>query len=275
MKGTNDLSRLCVHTQTTKPWDLNACITAYHQAGIQHISIWRHLLENQNLKEVKSELEKHHLQVTSLVRGGFFASVSKSKRQEAIEENKKAIEEAAALGAPLIVLVCGADPEQGLETSREQIKEGIQAILPYAQSANVRLAIEPLHPMYAGDKSAIVSLGQANDLAESINDPFVGIAIDVYHLWWDQDLKQEIDRCGKHNNIFAFHVCDWRTPTLDLLTDRGLMGEGCIPVKQIRQWVEAAGFQGPIEVEIFSERLWKQNQTEFLEKIKHAYIHYT
>ncbi|MFQ3341141.1 MAG: sugar phosphate isomerase/epimerase [Flavobacteriaceae bacterium] len=275
MKKTNALSRLCVHTQTTKPWDLNTCIKEYHKAGIQHISIWRHVLENHDLKAVKSELEKHNLQVTSLVRGGFFPSVSKSIRQDALEDNKKTIKEAAAIGAELVVLVCGSDPQQNLETSRMQIKESIQDLIPYAKSANVRLAIEPLHPMYAGDKSAVVSMAQANDLAEHINDPFLGVAIDVYHLWWDPMLEQEIERCGKQDNIFAFHVCDWRTPTVDMLTDRGLMGEGCIPVQQIRQWVEAAGFKGPIEVEIFSERLWKQNQTEFLEKIKLAYIHHT
>ena len=153
--------------------------------------------------------------------------------------------------------------------------KGIQKLLPYAEEANVKLAIEPLHPMYAGDKSAIVSLAQANDMAEELNHPFVGIAIDVYHLWWDNLLKQEIERCGKNNKIFAFHVCDWLSPTTDMLTDRGLMGEGCIPVKQIRTWVEKAGFKGAIEVEIFSERLWKQNQSAFIHDIKEAYIHNT
>ena len=191
------------------------------------------------------------------------------------QENKKAIDEAETIGAPLLVLVCGADANQSLETSRSQIAEGIQKLLPYAEEANVKLAIEPLHPMYAGDKSAIVSLAQANDMAEELNHPFVGIAIDVYHLWWDNLLKQEIERCGKNNKIFAFHVCDWLSPTTDMLTDRGLMGEGCIPVKQIRTWVEKAGFKGAIEVEIFSERLWKQNQSAFLDNIKEAYIHNT
>ncbi|MBL6644671.1 MAG: sugar phosphate isomerase/epimerase [Flavobacteriaceae bacterium] len=275
MENKLDLNRLCVHTQTNKPWDLNTCIKEYSQADIQHLSIWRHLLENQDLKTVKRALEEHQLNVTSLVRGGFFPAVSESARVAAIEENKKAIDEAEAIGAPLLVLVCGADANQSLETSRSQIAEGIQKLLPYAEEANVKLAIEPLHPMYAGDKSAIVSLAQANDMAEELNHPFVGIAIDVYHLWWDNLLKQEIERCGKNNKIFAFHVCDWLSPITDMLTDRGLMGEGCIPVKQIRTWVEKAGFKGAIEVEIFSERLWKQNQSAFLHNIKEAYIHNT
>jgi len=270
-----DLNRLCVHTQTTKPWDLETCIKEYSKAGIQHLSIWRHLLENQNLKEVRRTLQDHQLSVTSLVRGGFFPAVSQSDRKAAIEVNKKAIDEAEAIGAPLIVLVCGADPNQSLEISRAQIADGIHELLPYAKAANVKLAIEPLHPMYAADKSAVVSLAQANDMTEQLNHPFVGIAIDVYHLWWDNQLEQEIERCGKNNSIFAFHVCDWLSPTTDMLNDRGLMGEGTIPVKQIRNWVEQSGFQGAIEVEIFSERLWKKNQTAFLNEIKEAYIQHT
>jgi len=270
-----DLNRLCVHTQTTKPWDLETCIKEYSKAGIQHLSIWRHLLENQNLKEVRRTLQDHQLSVTSLVRGGFFPAVSQSDRKAAIEVNKKAIDEAEAIGAPLIVLVCGADPNQSLEISRAQIADGIHELLPYAKAANVKLAIEPLHPMYAADKSAVVSLTQANDMTEQLNHPFVGIAIDVYHLWWDNQLEQEIERCGKNNSIFAFHVCDWLSPTTDMLNDRGLMGEGTIPVKQIRNWVEQSGFQGAIEVEIFSERLWKKNQTAFLNEIKEAYIQHT
>lgn len=275
MENKLDLNRLCVHTQTTKPWDLETCIKEYSKAGIQHLSIWRHLLENQNLKEVRRTLQDHQLSVTSLVRGGFFPAVSQSDRKAAIEVNKKAIDEAEAIGAPLIVLVCGADPNQSLETSRAQIADGIHELLPYAKAANVKLAIEPLHPMYAADKSAVVSLAQANDMAEQLNHPFVGIAIDVYHLWWDNQLEQEIERCGKNNSIFAFHVCDWLSPTTDMLNDRGLMGEGTIPVKQIRNWVEQGGFQGAIEVEIFSERLWKKNQTAFLNEIKEAYIQHT
>jgi len=187
-----DLNRLCVHTQTTKPWDLETCIKEYSKAGIQHLSIWRHLLENQNLKEVRRTLQDHQLSVTSLVRGGFFPAVSQSDRKAAIEVNKKAIDEAEAIGAPLIVLVCGADPNQSLEISRAQIADGIHELLPYAKAANVKLAIEPLHPMYAADKSAVVSLTQANDMTEQLNHPFVGIAIDVYHLWWDNQLEQEI-----------------------------------------------------------------------------------
>jgi sugar phosphate isomerase/epimerase len=135
----------------------------------------------------------------------------------------------------------------------------------------VKLSIEPLHPMYADTRSAINTLGQANDMAEALNSPWVGVAVDVYHLWWDPDLEQEINRCGKHGNLLAFHICDWNVPTTDLLLDRGLMGEGCIRLPAIRGWVEETGFKGFYEVEIFSNKFWKEDQSEFLKKIIKAY----
>ena len=274
MRSLTNYSKLCVHTQTNKPWTIEECITQYAAAGISAISIWRHLLEGKDLSEIKELLIKNEMEVVALVRGGFFPSVDDKQRALALEDNRLAMEQAAALGAPQVVLVCGADPNQSLKVSRQQIKEGITALLPQAERLGVKLSIEPLHPMYAGDKSAISSLGQANDLCEEIDSPWVGVAIDVYHLWWDDQLEKEIFRCGKSDNIFAFHVCDWRVPTTDFLTDRGLMGEGCIPVKQIREWVEKAGFDGYNEVEVFSERLWAQDQKLYLEDIKKAYLNY-
>jgi sugar phosphate isomerase/epimerase len=275
MPSIDNFSKLCVHTQTTKPWTIEECISHFSAAGIKGISIWRHLLEGKDLKSIKAMLDAHQMEVVSLVRGGFFPAVDAEQRDLALEDNRLAIDQAAALGAPLVVLVCGADPRQSLEISLQQIQKGITALIPHAQNNGVKLAIEPLHPMYAGDKSAVVSLGQANDMCEAIASPWVGIAIDVYHLWWDNELKNEIIRCGKNKNILAFHVCDWRVPTIDFLTDRGLMGEGCIPVRQIRMWVEEAGFDGYNEVEVFSERLWAQDQKLYLEDIKKSYLNYT
>ena len=260
MRSLTNYSKLCVHTQTNKPWTIQECITQYAAAGISAISIWRHLLEGKDLSEIKELLIKNEMEVVALVRGGFFPSVDDKQRALALEDNRLAMEQAAALGAPQVVLVCGADPNQSLKVSRQQIKEGIIALLPQAERLGVKLSIEPLHPMYAGDKSAISSLRQANDLCEEIDSPWVGVAIDVYHLWWDDQLEKEISRCGKSDNIFAFHVCDWRVPTTDFLNDRGLMGEGCIPVKQIREWVEKAGFDGYNEVEVLAERVWAQDQ---------------
>jgi sugar phosphate isomerase/epimerase len=268
----NDLSRLCVHTLTTKPWGIEDCVKNYAEAGIHGITVWRNVLEDKNLKEIKTLLDDHAMKVVSLARGGFFPSIEKQKRETAIQDNLWAIEQAAAIGAPSIVLVCGADGGQSLEKSREQIAEGIERILPAAISAGVRLAIEPLHPMYAGDRSAINTLGQANDLAELINSAWVGVAVDVYHLWWDPTLQSEIKRCGLNNHLFAFHVCDWNVPTTDFLNDRGLMGDGCINVPQIRGWVEDTGFSGYHEVEIFSDKYWAMDQRQYLEQIKKAYL---
>lgn len=268
----NDLTKLCVHTLTTKPWNIEQCVKNYSLAGIHGITIWRNVLENRILKDVKSLLDDHGMTVVSLARGGFFPSAEKNKREFAIAENLFAIEQAAAIGAPSIVLVCGADGRQSLEKSREQIAEGILRIEPAARSAGIKLSIEPLHPMYAGDRSAINTLKQANDLAELINLDSVGIAVDVYHLWWDDTLQSEIQRCAANNHLFAFHVCDWKVPTIDFLNDRGLMGDGCINVPEIRGWVEDAGFTGYNEVEIFSDYYWATDQHDYLRRIKQAYL---
>lgn len=268
----NDFSKLCVHTLTTKPWGIEDCVKNYSKAGIHGITIWRNVLENKNLAEVKSLLDDYGMTIVSLCRGGFFPSVDVAKRVLAIEDNLQAFEQAAAVGAPLIVLVCGADGGQSLEKSREQIAEGIVRLLPAARSAGIKLAIEPLHPMYAGDRSAINTMKQANDMAEMINSPWVGVAVDVYHLWWDDTLSAEIKRCASKDHLFAFHVCDWNVPTIDFLNDRGLMGDGCINIPEIRGWIEDAGFKGFNEVEIFSGKYWATDQTAYLEKIKKAYI---
>jgi sugar phosphate isomerase/epimerase len=269
-----DFSRLCLHTITTKPWSLDQACDHYARAGVKGISVWRDALFGRDPIQSGQQLRNAGLSIVSLVRGGFFPSKDAPSRQKAIDENRRCIDEAAALGAPMVVLVCGAVTGQSLAESRRQIAEGIAAVLPHAKAAGVKLAIEPLHPMYADTRSAINTLKQANDLAAQF-DATVGVAVDVYHLWWDDQLEAEIARCGQLGKLFAFHVCDWRSPTMDMLNDRGLMGEGCIPLREIRQWVEVAGFNGFIEVEIFSHRLWQSDQVEFLKKIQDAYLKHT
>ncbi len=270
-KPLTDLSQLCIHTITTKPWSIDTAVNHFSKAGVKGITVWRDALEGRNIKQTRALIKNAGLSIVSLCRGGFFPAKDVAKRKVAIVDNKKAIEEAAQLGAPMIVLVCGADPTQSLEDSRKQIRDGIAAILPEAKAAGVKLAIEPLHPMYADTRSAINTLAQANDMAVELNSPFVGVAVDVYHLWWDPALEQEIKRCGTNNHLFAFHICDWNVPTTDFLLDRAIMGEGCIPVRKIRSWVEATGFNGFNEVEIFSTKFWKEDQSQFLNKIITAY----
>ena len=270
-KQLTDLSQLCIHTITTKPWSIEEATKNYSAEGVKGITVWRDALVDRNIKQTGQLLREHGLNIVSLCRGGFFPNKEKEKRKLAIEDNLIAIEEAAELGTSLIVLVCGADPTQSLEDSRKQIQEGIQTILPQAEAAGIKLAIEPLHPMYADTRSAINTLAQANDMAEQINSPYVGVAVDVYHLWWDPSLEHEIKRCGENDHLFAFHICDWNSPTVDMLLDRGLMGDGCIPVNKIRSWVEATGFNGFYEVEIFSNKYWQQDQSQFLKEIIKAY----
>ncbi len=270
-KQLTDLSQLCIHTITTKPWSIEEAAKNYSAEGVKGITVWRDAIIDRDVKQTGQLLRDHGLNIVSLCRGGFFPNKEKEKRKLAIEDNLIAIEEAAELETQVIVLVCGADPTQSLEDSRKQIKEGIETILPQAKAAGIKLAIEPLHPMYADTRSAINTLAQANDMAEQINSSYVGVAVDVYHLWWDPSLEQEIKRCGENDHLLAFHICDWNSPTVDILLDRGLMGDGCIPVNKIRSWVEATGFSGFYEVEIFSNKYWQQDQSHFLKKIIKAY----
>ena len=266
-----DLDKLCIHTITTRPWSLADAIDHYSAAGVAGISVWRQAIDGQDPTAAGKQIRDAGLAVVSLVRGGFYPAPDQKERQKAIDENLRIIDEAAAVGAPHVVLVCGAVPGQPLEESRKQIREGIEATLSHAESSGVKLAIEPLHPMYADSRSAINTLKAANDLAEAIASPLVGVAVDVYHLWWDPELEEQIERCGKMGKILAFHMCDWKTPTEDLLYDRALMGEGCIPLRRIRGWVEAAGFAGFNEVEIFSTLRWIQSQELWLQEIVQAY----
>lgn len=272
MKPSTPLPRFCIHTMTTKPWSLEDCAKHYPTVGATGITVWRQHLQGQDPRKAGTMLRDAGLEIVSLCRGGFFPAPSSSRRQAAIEDNMRAIEEAQALGAPLIVLVCGAVPGQPLEESRKQIADGIAAVLPFAAKAGVKLAIEPLHPMYADDRSAINTTKQANDVCDALGSPEgLGVAVDVYHVWWDDALEVNIKVTAEKNRLFAFHVCDWKTPTVDILNDRGLMGEGCIPIRKIKGWVEAAGFAGHNEVEIFSTRYWDMDQGEYLELIAKAY----
>ena len=267
-----DSVRLCIHTITTKPWAIEEAVERYAAAGVKGITVWREALAGRDPAAIGTCIRDHGLTVVSVCRGGFFPADTGERRLKAIDENRRCIDQAAALGAPLIVLVCGALAGQALAESRKQIADGIAAVLPHAAAARVRLAIEPLHPMYADERSAVNTVSQARVICNGLKSPWLGIAVDVYHTWWDDHLEEEIRASGQEGTLFAFHLCDWRTPTVDILEDRGLMGEGCIPIRQIRGWMEQAGFKGFNEVEIFSRRRWASDQTQYLEDIKTAYF---
>ena len=267
-----DTSTLCLHTITTQPWPVEKAIEEYRKVGVAGVTVWRQALESRSPREVGYRIRDAGMSVVSLARGGLFTGRSEAARQAAIDDNRRAIDEAAELAAPVVILVCGAQPDQSLSESRRQIEKGIEVVLPHAEARGIRLGIEPLHPMVADSRSAINTLKQANDMCDDFDRPALGVVVDVYHLWWDPELESEIRRCGRAGKLFAYHISDWRTPTEDLVNDRGLMGEGCIPIRQIRGWVEEAGFSGFNEVEIFSNRYWKGDQRAFLREIRNAYL---
>ena len=270
MAPLTDYSRLAIHTITTKPLSLAESVQAYEAADVPGITVWRDHLEATGLAESAKILQDSSLEIVSLCRGGFFPVFEAADRQAAIDDNRRAIEQASAIGAPLIVLVCGAVPGMPLSEARKQIQEGLEAILPEAKAAGVRLAIEPLHPMYADTRSAINSLETALKFVDSLDSDSVGVVVDVYHLWWDSKLEASIELAGE--SIFSFHINDWRSPTRDIVNDRALMGDGCIDIPKIRGWVEEAGFNGPIEVEIFSDEYWASDQLKYIQQIKEAYL---
>jgi sugar phosphate isomerase/epimerase len=197
-----------------------------------------------------------------------FTYADAADRQAARDDNRHALDEACTLGAPCLVLVVGGLPgalagkalHHDIAAAREQVTEGIAALLADARERGMPLAIEPLHPMYAADRACINTMEQALDVCDQL-DPgrtgALGVALDVYHVWWDPKLAQQIERAGRER-LLAFHVCDWLTPTTDLLNDRGMMGDGVIDIPRIRGWVEAQGFAGYSEVEIFSSGNWWQ-----------------
>lgn len=266
-----DGSRLAVHTMTTKPLSLAEAAEAYAERGIGGISVWVEALTGISTSTAKQIIDDAGLKVPALVRGGFFCAASEAQRKECIDTNRRLIETAAALDAEMLVLVVGALPGESLDMQRGWVRDGIESLLPEAHFNGVKLAIEPLHPMYAADKSCINRITEARRICEAIDDPQVGVAVDVYHVWWDPELSDEIKRLGETERIFGFHVCDWRVPTRDLLTDRALMGDGCIDIAGIRREVEAAGFKGWHEVEIFSEEHWASEQGAYLDKIVERY----
>ena len=238
-------------------WTLPQIIEGCVRAGIRVIDPWRDQIAAAGLAEVVRLVRLHDLKVSGVCRGGMFPAADAAGRAKALADNRRAVDEAVALGARCLVLVVGGLPpgSRDIAGARAQVRDGIAALNDYAKPLGVPLAIEPLHPMYAADRACVNTLGHANDLCDEFGTN-VGIAIDVYHVWWDPALEAEIARAGKARRILGFHLCDWLVPTKDLLLDRGMMGDGVIDIPRVRGLVEAAGYQGPIEVEIFSKDDW-------------------
>ena len=257
-----DSARLSLNTATVKAqWSLAQMIEGCARHGIRGIAPWRDKLAELGLKKAVALIRSHDLSVTGLCRGGFFTA------RDWLDDNRRAIEEAHALEADCLVLVVGGLPEgsKDIGHARQRVQECIARILPEARQAGVPLAIEPLHPMQAAERACINTLEQALDLCDALGEG-VGVAVDVYHVWWDPKLESQIRRAGR-KRILGYHICDWRVPTRDLLNDRGMMGDGIVELKKIRSWIEAAGYSGFHEVEIFSELDWWQRDPDEVLKI--------
>ncbi|WP_431095903.1 sugar phosphate isomerase/epimerase family protein [Polaromonas aquatica] len=247
---------------------LTAIIEACAQRGIRAISPWRDQVAAAGLAEVSRLVKTHGLELSGYCRGGMFPAADAAGLKAADDDNRRAVDEACELNAACLVLVVGGLPgalagkaaHKDIALSRSQVHDGIATLLEYARAAGMPLAIEPLHPMYAADRACINTMEHALDVCDELdprNTGALGVAVDVYHVWWDPKLQQQIARAGKER-LLAFHACDWLTPTTDLLNDRGMMGDGVIDIPKIRGWVEAQGFEGYSEVEIFSAGNWWQ-----------------
>jgi len=264
------IDRLSFNQITADRLSLQEAVTAVCRAQVPWISLWRHKVADAGLAESKRIVKDAGLRVSSLCRGGFFPAPTPEARRERIDDNRRAIEEAAELGTDTLVLVCGPAPDRDIGAARRMVEEAIAELAPYARACGVKLGIEPLHPMYAGDRSVVNTLGQANAIAERFDARDVGVVIDAFHVWWDPDLYAQIERAK--GRILGFHVSDWLVPLPDPLMGRGMMGDGVIELRRMRYAVEAAGYDGPIEVEIFNRDVWDMAPDEALALIKERYL---
>ncbi|MCS6854384.1 MAG: sugar phosphate isomerase/epimerase [Elioraea sp.] len=264
-----DPARLSLNTATVREaWDLGACIEGCARHGIGWIGPWRDAVAAYGLGRAVRHLRDAGLGVSGLCRGGWWTAGSLA---EAIDDNRRAIDEAAALGARCLVVVNGGLPEgsRDLAAARARCLEGLAAVLDHARAAAVALALEPLHPMTCADRSVLVTLAQALAWCDTLGEG-VGVAVDSYHVWWDPDLAASLARA--QGRILAFHVCDWLRDTRDLVFDRGMMGDGVIDLARLRGLVDHAGYDGPIEVEILSRRWWGRDPDEVLATLKERFV---
>src|ERR1700733_5474718 len=263
------LRRLSFNQMTADPWSLEQAVSSCSTNGIPYLGVWRHKLDGDAVR-ASALIRREGLKVSSLCRGGWFSAPTAEERRNRIADNRIAIEEAALLGAPVLVIVSGPANGQTLADARATVLDGLLEILPDAERAGVVLGIEPLHPMYAAERSVVVTLKQANDIADRLRSASAGVIVDAYHVWWDPEIMKEIDRA--RGKIVGFHVSDWPVPLPGILMGRAMMGEGVIELRQLRQAVDKAGYDGPIEVEIFNEEVWKSADDRLLEGVPRSFV---
>lgn len=264
---TPDLSRLSINQMTVRQLSLPELVDACAQLGVPGVGLWREPVRAYGVEAAAKLVRDAGLTVTTLCRGGFLTATGADERARSLDDNRTAVDEAAALGTDTLVLVSGGLPagSRDLHGARERIADALAELGPYAAERGVRLAVEPLHPMFAADRCVVSTLGQALDLAERFPADQVGVTVDTYHLWWDDTAPARIARAGAGGRIHTFQVADWVTPLPEgVLNGRGQLGDGAVDLREWRGYVEAAGYRGPIEVELFNEGLWARDGREVL-----------
>ncbi|ADI10090.1 hypothetical protein SBI_06970 [Streptomyces bingchenggensis BCW-1] len=271
---SGDLTRLSLNQETIKQWSLPELAEGCVKAGVPGVGLWRAPVQEYGVEAAARLIRDAGLAVTSLCRGGFFTAIDPTERAAALADNRAAIDEAATLGTDTLILVSGGLPpgSRDLTAARERIADALAELAPYAADHGVRLAIEPLHPMYASDRCVVSTLAQALDLAERFPADQVGVVVDTYHLWWDDTVAAQIARAGAGGRLASFQLADWITPLPEgVLLGRGQLGDGSVDFRWFREHVDATGFDGPIEVEIFNPALWARDGAEVLAEVADRY----
>lgn len=275
---TGDLSRFSINQMTVKQLSLPELVDACRDLGIGNVGLWREPVQSYGVEETAKLVRDAGLTVTTLCRGGFFTAIDPDERAAALDDNRRAVDEAAALGTDTLVLVSGGLPagSKDLHGARERIADALAVLSPYAEEHGVRLAIEPLHPMFASDRCVVSTLAQALDLAERFPAQQVGVTVDTYHIWWDDNAPAQIARAGAGGRIHTFQLADWTTPLPEgVLTGRGQIGDGSIDMREWQGHVEAAGYTGAIEVELFNDALWARDGREVLAETAERFVAHT
>jgi len=267
----DSVARLSLNQITTERASLGETVDACARHGVPYVAVWRHKLAEVGLDRAARLVRDAGVRVSSVCRGGMFPAPTPAERAARLEDNRRAVDEAAVLGAEVLVLVCGPAPDRDIAAARRMVADGIAELAPYARERGVRLGIEPLHPAFAAERSCITTLREARCLAERFDPATVGIVADVYHIWWDPEVCDEIARAA--GRLVGFHVSDWLVPVRDILMNRGMMGDGVIELRALRTAVEQAGYAaGPIEVEIMNEAVWNTPLDTLLPLIKERYL---
>jgi sugar phosphate isomerase/epimerase len=268
------LIRLSLNQETIKQWSLPELAKGCARAGVGGVGLWREPVREYGVDAAATLMRDAGLTVTSLCRGGFFTASDAAERSAALADNRRAVDEAATLGTDTLVLVSGGLPagDRDLHGARERVADALAVLGPYAAERGVRLALEPLHPMYAADRCVVSTLAQALDLAERFPAGQAGVVVDTYHLWWDDTVADQIRRAGAAGRIAAFQLADWVTPLPEgVLLGRGQLGDGSVDLRWFREQVEAAGYKGWTEVEIFNPALWRRDGADVLAEIAARY----